>query len=113
MHELSLATELVEQVELAARREGAVRVESVEVVIGELSGVELESFEFCFPLAAEGTLLEGARLEIERVPVRVRCSHCGRESAPAPTGLACRECGSLAVELVAGRDFRLRAIEVS
>jgi len=113
MHELSLATELIEQVEQAARTEGARRVVSVEVEIGALSGVEIEAFAFCFPLAAEGTVIEGARLEIEQIPVRVHCGACDAETAPVPPGLACGTCGSLAVELLSGKDFRLRAIEVN
>jgi hydrogenase nickel incorporation protein HypA/HybF len=82
------------------------------VAIGALSGVEREPFEFCFPLAARGTPLEGARLEIEEVPVTVRCTTCQKDSHPEFGLIACALCGSSEVEITAGRDFIIRSLEV-
>ena len=112
MHELSLASAMVEQLQAAALREGASRIVAIEVVVGALSGVEREPLEFCFPVAAEGTLAEGAELRIEEQDVKVRCGACGQLGAPEPPGLACLSCGSLAVEVLEGRDFKVKAMEV-
>ena len=112
MHELSLASAMVEQLQAAALREGASRIVAVEVVVGALSGVEREPLEFCFPVAAEGTLAEGAELRVEEQDIRVRCGACGEEGSPEPPGLACPSCASLAVEVLAGREFKVRAMEV-
>lgn len=70
MHELGMATALVEQVEEVARREGAARIVRIELVVGDLSGVDREALEFVFPFAAERTVAEGATLAIEVVPGR-------------------------------------------
>ena len=70
MHELGMATALVEQVEEIARKEGAARVVRIELVVGDESGVDREALEFVFPLAAERTAAEGATLAIEIVPGR-------------------------------------------
>ena len=75
MHELSLAQSVVEIVEAAARREGAARVASVRLELGELSHVEPESLAFAFEVAAREGCARGARLEVHRVPghaMRVR-----------------------------------------
>lgn len=75
MHELSLAQSVVEIVEEAARREGAARVASVRLELGELSHVEPESLAFAFEVAAREGSARGARLEFLRVPghaMRVR-----------------------------------------
>lgn len=112
MHELSLLQGLVEQVEAAARAEGAARVASVTLRLGALSGAEREPLEFCFPMAVEGTLLEGARLAVEPVPVRVRCRGCGAESEPEPPLVACARCGGGDVELLAGRELEVSEMEV-
>ncbi len=75
MHELSLAQSVVEIVEEAARREGAARVASVRLELGELSHVEPESLAFAFEVAAREGSARGARLEICRTPghgMRVR-----------------------------------------
>jgi hydrogenase nickel incorporation protein HypA/HybF len=67
VHELSLAQSMVEIVEEAARREGAARVASVRLELGELSHVEPESLAFAFEVAAQAGCARGARLDIHRI----------------------------------------------
>lgn len=98
--------------EQTAVAENAVRVERIVVVIGKYSGVERDAFEFAFPFASEGTLSEGAELEIEELPVCVECSQCRATSNPEPTLLLCSECGSNEVDLVGGREFLIRSVEL-
>ena len=113
MHELSLAVELLRHIEKIAAREGAARVVAVEVEIGALSGVYRGAFEFVFPLAAEGTVAEGADLRVHDVPVRVRCRACGAESAPEVPLVVCQSCRAVDVAVIAGQDFLLRSLEVT
>ncbi len=67
MHELSLAGELVVQVGALAQRESATRVVRIELALGDLSGVDREALEFVFPLAAAGSVAEGAALAVQEV----------------------------------------------
>lgn len=113
MHELSIAVSLVEEVEAILSKENAEKVLSLEVSIGEISGVEREPFEFCFPLAAEGTALEKARLEIKEVPAVVRCGDCQTQSHPEVPFFVCANCKSSNVRIEEGRDFLLTSLEVS
>lgn len=63
MHELALTREIVAIVCGAADNR---RVHKVTLEIGRLSGVMPEAIEFCFEAVAQGTLAEGARLDIQR-----------------------------------------------
>ena len=65
MHELGLCEPLLEAVE---RRAGERRVQSVRVRVGELHRVEPEAFAFSFALVAEGTVAEGAELDLVPIP---------------------------------------------
>lgn len=65
MHELSLAIALVEVASDAARSLGASRVSRLFVRLGAGAGVVAEALRLSFALAAEGTILQGARLEVE------------------------------------------------
>jgi hydrogenase nickel incorporation protein HypA/HybF len=112
MHELSLAQELVERLEEVARREGAVRIVSIRLVLGALSGVDLDAFEFAFPEVARGSLAEGAELLVEERPVSVRCRRCRDLSEPGYPALRCEKCGSGDVEIVTGREFDVLSMEV-
>ena len=67
MHELSIAITLVELAQDAAQSLGAARVNRLFVRLGTRAGVAAEALRFSFDLAAEGTIVEGARLEFEPV----------------------------------------------
>jgi hydrogenase nickel incorporation protein HypA/HybF len=64
MHEGSLAAGLARAAEAAARAEGARRVVVVRARMPALAHLSPEHLRYHFGLAAAGTLLEGARLEV-------------------------------------------------
>jgi hydrogenase nickel incorporation protein HypA/HybF len=68
MHELSIALTLIDLAADEARRLVTSRVTAVHVQIGADSGVAVEALRFSFDLAADGTAIAGARLEVEQVP---------------------------------------------
>lgn len=108
MHELSLTRTLVDMV--ASRAQGR-RVAAVHVRVGRLAGVVPESMAFCFDVVTAGTPLDGARLEMDVVDGRQRCRDCGRQDVAEHLILLC-PCGSAAVDLVAGDDLTLTAVEL-
>lgn len=112
MHELSLALALVEQVQRVQAEHGASAVIAIKLGLGALAGVDREAFAFAFPLAAEGTGAEHARLEIEDVAAEVTCDACGRRSTPGLMRLHCTACGSTRVRITAGRDFVVKSVEL-
>ena len=113
MHELSLAMALVEQVEEAATKALATKVLQINLSLGEWSGVDRDSFEFCFPLAAQNSIMEGAKLAIEMVPLTVKCNNCLAETKPTEVLVACGQCGSAAVTVIKGREFTVSSLEVT
>lgn len=112
MHELSLAMSLVEEVEAIAKRESATRVLTISLSIGDLSGVDREAFLYAFPLAAERTLLEDARLEVKRIRTRIVCRDCGEHTEPEEFCCICGKCGSRDVEIAEGQEFNITSLEI-
>ncbi|MCL4812757.1 MAG: hydrogenase maturation nickel metallochaperone HypA [Vicinamibacteraceae bacterium] len=110
MHEYSIATSLMGHIERQARAHGATRVARVYVRIGELSGVEPDLLQTAYEILREGTLCDGAPLDIARVSVAWQCAGCGRPIAPGET-LVCGDCGQPA-RLVAGDDITLDRLEL-
>ena len=49
---------------------------------------------------------------VEEVPVTVACRACGERTAPELPMIHCQACQSQDTEIVAGRDFFIKAIEV-
>ena len=112
MHEMSLTESIVEIAVEAARKEGALRVTRVVVDVGQLSHVEPEALEFCFAAVSRGTLAEGAKLEIARVPGAGFCPDCGKSVALAERFDPCPECGGFHVQMTAGDELKVREMEI-
>lgn len=113
MHELSIACDLVEIAEAAARTAGAERVAVVYLKLGVFAGVVKEALLFGYDTAAKGTLLEGSRLEIEDVPLVIFCPACNRESLI--TSIQCLECPICAnpvTEIRQGKELELTSMEI-
>jgi hydrogenase nickel incorporation protein HypA/HybF len=109
MHEMSITQGIIE---LCLEHADGRRVTSLDIEIGELSSVVPEAVEFCFEACSKETALEGARLNIVRVPGKGVCLDCGRETALPELYGACCHCDSNRVTVVAGEELRVREIEV-
>lgn len=108
MHELALATSIADTVcERAAGRP----VRRVTVRVGALTAVVPEAMRFCFGLAVEGTVAEGAGLVIEHRPGAGHCRSCGADFALPDLILLC-SCGSADVAVVSGRELMIVSMEV-
>lgn len=113
MHELSLAHGIVEQASEAAQRAGAARVVAVRLRVGRLSGVEPGALLFSYDIAAQGTPLEGSRLDIVDVPIVVWCAHCLREvELPAIPRFRCPACDTACGEIRQGRELEIASLEI-
>ena len=109
MHELAIAQGVIDQV---TERLPDGRVTRVRLEIGSLSGVVADSLLFCFDLAAEGTNLAGASLEISETAARCNCRQCGREFTPDGLLPLC-PCGSADVRVLSGEELRISSVEVA
>lgn len=112
MHEVGITQSIVEIAEKNARQAQAERVLSLTVEIGGLSGVIPDAVEFAFEACAQGTLLEGAQLLIERIPGRARCAECGRETGIDRYTFACPACDAFALEVLQGEELRIKEMEI-
>jgi hydrogenase nickel incorporation protein HypA/HybF len=113
MHELSIAYDLVEMAEAAARQANAECVQVVNLKLGVLAGVVKESLLFAYDIATEGTLLGGSRLVIEAVPLVIYCSICDCESqVPSIQLFQCPSCGNAVSDIRHGKELELTSMEI-
>ena len=112
MHELSVASSLVELVSEHAAQQKADCVKTIHVRLGELSGFR-RALYFCFDRVSRGTVCDGARLIIEDVPLTVHCEHCDATKRPgARYNFRCPTCGMPTPKVVTGREMQVTAIEL-
>lgn len=110
MHELAICQALISQVEQIALENQAECVTHIRVKIGPLSGAEAPLVERAYPMAAMGTVAEHAQLELETVPIRVRCKNCLAETEASANRLLCAACGDFHTELISGDELLLASV---
>jgi hydrogenase nickel incorporation protein HypA/HybF len=112
VHELSIAQSLLEIVEEEARPYSGARVTWIKLRIGQLSAVVPDALRFAFEAITRGGIAEGAVLEIEEVPLRIRCHQCDKGFTVEDPFMVCPQCEGNDVEMVSGRELEIRSMEI-
>jgi len=112
MHELSLAMNIVDIACKTAQQNGAHKIQSIEVEVGKLAGVLEDSLAFCFQAAIKNTLAENAKLQIITIHGKAHCISCDDSFDTDTFFTLCPECDGLAVEIIQGRDLKIKSINV-
>jgi len=112
MHEMSIAMSLLETAELHALKNGALQINEIEVEVGALAGVMVESLEFCFESASKGTLAEGAKLTITSIPGMGECMSCNARFPVEAEYDSCPICDEVLIRVVQGHELKVKAINI-
>ena len=112
MHEMSIAQSIVELAEQQARDHHSEGVEEVELEIGRLSGVELQTLAFALESAVKGTRLEGAAIVRHIIDGEGQCTDCEARFSMEALYSNCPRCGSYCVKIVKGKELRIKSIVI-
>lgn len=102
---MAITRSIIDIVESEAKEKDFRRVIEISLRVGEFSGLVPQCIEEFFPIAAQGTKAEGAKLSIEPVKAKFRCLDCGFEGEADRVNHCCINCGSTAIHMTAGREF--------
>ncbi len=112
MHELPITQSICNLAVQEAERIGATKVCAIRIKMGEYTDYVPVIIQEYFNVVSEGTLAEGAVLEIETVPAVLWCHACGGENPMERFRMKCPVCGSRDVELITGKEFYIDSMEV-
>lgn len=110
MHELSIATEIVNIINQHVGEEERELVEIVKVKIGNLTNVLGESLHFCFEAIIKDTPLSNAKIEIENTPLQLKCNECGNISFADEYIFKCKACSSGNINITGGDELNVSEI---
>jgi hydrogenase nickel incorporation protein HypA/HybF len=112
MHELGIASSILEGVDAEVRRRPGVRPLKVGVRVGELAGLDPDALRFAFEALTIDTPLAGLELDIEYRASRSRCRDCSHEFEVRNFELLCPACGSLSTERISGDELEFAYLEI-
>ncbi len=111
MHEMSTCKQLIRQIEKIAQTHPGQVVKGITLSIGELARVDIDELIELFPLAAQRTCAEHAKLIVNREAISLKCLTCGQHSKVSADAMDCPLCGSRETQLTGGTDMLIEALE--
>jgi hydrogenase nickel incorporation protein HypA/HybF len=112
MHELSITQNIVDICSDEAEKHNVKKVTEIRIKIGELSGMVPECIQTYFDIVSAGSRVEGAKLKIEKIPIKVLCKVCGFEGTIYSMSKSCSVCGSEDIKITGGNEFYIDSLEV-
>ena len=110
MHEFSIALSIVDIAREEVEKNHAHSVEKINLEIGKLSGVEINSLKFVWEPAVKNTVLEDAQRDITEIEGISQCQDCGHSYKANYLFSECPECGSMITALTSGNELRVKSL---
>jgi hydrogenase nickel incorporation protein HypA/HybF len=111
MHELGIITNIFTIIEEVATEHNLLKIHKVKLKIGKLQQIVPDIFTFAFETVAKGTKAEGAVLDVDYVPVKMKCQGCGCEFIVADNIYICPTCGRTQLTMLEGMEIFLESLE--
>ena len=112
MHELAITQSMFELVLEQAKKARAKKVEKINLVIGEMTGVVGDCVQFYFDFLSQGSLAEGAALSFTMTPPKAKCRDCGKTFELKEFEWTCPHCQGINMEITGGKELFVESIEV-
>ncbi|AUR51172.1 hydrogenase maturation nickel metallochaperone HypA [Aquella oligotrophica] len=110
MHEFSLCEGIIKQV-LKQKTILPEDIVSINIAIGELAGVDIDSLQFWFPVVAAKFQLADVKLKIDIIPARVICKSCNTEFHLQKLFDPCPVCSAYAnYDFLSGRELLVKSV---
>lgn len=114
MHELGVVFYVIDDVKQIAAENGAEKIKSVTLEIGEVSTVIPDYLTDCWNWAVtKHDIMSGCELKIEQIDAVTYCEDCKKEYPTVKYGKICPHCGSEHTFLLKGNEFNIKEIEVT
>ncbi|MDR3693882.1 hydrogenase maturation nickel metallochaperone HypA [Mucilaginibacter sp.] len=113
MHELSIVMGIIKIAEDHAKAADATVIDEIELDIGTMSGIDMDSMEFAWTQAIKGTMLNGTARKINSITAKAKCLDCDTEFEIKNYYDACPVCGEHLIDIVQGKELKVRSLLVS
>ncbi len=108
MHELSITQSILEQALTEAEKHKAKKINKIKLQIGAGTAIAADCVQFYFNTIKADTIAKNSVLDIEMVPVKLRCPKCKKEYKDLEIICDCKK----GVEIVSGQEMIVEYIDV-
>jgi hydrogenase nickel incorporation protein HypA/HybF len=112
MHEQSIVESILTMALKNAAQANARKILSIDLVVGDYTGVVDDQASFYFGFLSKNTLAAGAKINYKHVSGQLRCRDCDRLFPLQKRDYQCPECKGKRMEIVGGRELYIETMEV-
>jgi hydrogenase nickel incorporation protein HypA/HybF len=112
LHEIGIASSILETVDVEARRRPESRIVAVGLRIGELSNIDKDALAFAFDALTRNTPWQTLKFEIEWCSRRQKCIACDEEFSVENYQFECPKCGDSASTCISGTELDIAYLDV-
>jgi hydrogenase nickel incorporation protein HypA/HybF len=112
MHEQSIVASILSLALENARKASARKIISINLVVGDYTGVVDDAVNFYFGFLSKNTIACGAKIIYTHVAGQLRCRDCDILFPLQKRYYQCPKCDGKRVEIVGGRELYIENMEV-
>jgi hydrogenase nickel incorporation protein HypA/HybF len=112
MHEMSIAMSIINLATEHAQKEQAKKIVEVELDIGTISGIEIQALNFAMEIAVKDTMLETARIKVNRIEAVSECLECGKLFQADQYFNECPRCKAQNTRVIKGKEMQVKSLLV-
>jgi hydrogenase nickel incorporation protein HypA/HybF len=112
MHEQSIVASIMSLALENAKKADARKIISINLVVGDYTGVVEDAVNFYFGFLSQNTIAAGAKINYTHVAGQLRCRDCDILFPLQKRNYQCPKCEGKRVEIVGGRELYIENMEV-
>lgn len=112
MHEFSIALSIIEIAENEARKAKSEKVSELVLDIGTMAGIEFHALDFAMESATKNTILNEAKIIINKIVAIGRCQNCNHEFEIESAFDQCPKCNTYFIDVLSGKELKVKSLVV-
>lgn len=103
---------MLKVIEQHAMEKACHHVSKVCLEVGQLAAIDQHALRFGFEAVTQGTIAEGATLEIVEIEGKAKCAFCNKTVHIKQYYDACEVCGHFSLHIIQGEGIQVKFMEV-
>ena len=112
MHELAVTKGLLKICLEEGEKHKIEKINKINIKVGELTDLVPDCISYYFNIVARGTIAENTEINVEKIPLEIKCNECSYEGKLGKNNYVCPICKGNKYEITRGREFYLDTMEV-
>ena len=112
MHELAVTKGLLKICLEEGEKHKIKKIRKINIKVGELTDLLPACIEYYFNIVSKDTIAENTKINVEMIPVEIKCNECGYSGVLGKNNYVCPKCKGIVYEITKGKEFYLDTMEV-